>query len=85
MNVVAEENKRQVISLLDEAYACRTNNLNQSSQLAKKALVLSRRINDRALIGKSLSELALFSMIKGEHVNVLINRKAKDFEFHCMY
>ncbi len=67
MNVLAEENKRQVISLLDEAYACRTNNLNQSSQLAKKALVLSRRINDRALIGKSLSELALFSMIKGEH------------------
>ena len=67
MNVLAEENKRQVISLLNEAYACRTNNLNQSSQLAKKALVLSRRINDRALIGKSLSELALFSMIKGEH------------------
>lgn len=67
MNIVAEENKRQVISLLDEAYACRTNNLSQSSQLAKKALVLSRRINDRALIGKSLSELALFSMIKGEH------------------
>lgn len=67
MNVVAEENKQQVISLLNEAYTCRTSNLNQSSQLAKKALVLSRKINDRSLIGKSLSELALFSMIKGEH------------------
>jgi len=67
MNMVAEENKQQVISLLNEAYTCRTSNLNQSSQLAKKALVLSRKINDRALIGKSLSELALFSMIKGEH------------------
>jgi signal transduction histidine kinase/Tfp pilus assembly protein PilF len=67
MNIVAEEDKKQVISLLDEAYACRTSNLNQSSQLAKKALVLSRKINDNALIGKSLTELALFSMIKGEH------------------
>lgn len=67
MNVVVEEDKKQVMSLLDEAYACRTNNLNQSAQLAKKALALSKKINDNALIGKSLSELALFSMIKGEH------------------
>jgi signal transduction histidine kinase/CheY-like chemotaxis protein len=62
-----EENKELVISLLSEAYACRTNNLPQSSRLAKKALTISRQLGDKALIGKSLNELALFSMIKGEH------------------
>lgn len=61
------ENKKLVLSLLDEAYACRTNNLAQSNRLAKKALSLSRETGDKALIGRSLNELALFAMIKGEH------------------
>src|ERR1700744_5640857 len=61
------ENKELVLSLLNEAYTCRTNNLSQSTRLAKKALAVSRQLNDKALIGKSLTELALFSMIKGEY------------------
>ncbi len=55
------------ISLLDEAYACRTSDLAKSNRLAKKALTISREMGDKALIGKSLNELALFAMIKGEH------------------
>lgn len=61
------ENKELVHSLLNEAYTCRINNLSQSTRLAKKALTISRQLNDKALIGKSLNELALFSMIKGEY------------------
>lgn len=61
------ENKALVTSLLDEAYACRTHDLAKSARLAKKALSISRELNDKALMGKSLNELALFAMIKGEH------------------
>ena len=59
--------KLQVVALLDEAYACRINNLKRSKDLAKKALGLSRKLHDKALIGRSLNELALFSMIMGEY------------------
>src|ERR1700761_6472450 len=68
MALVHTDNKELVISLLDEAYACRTNDLTKSNRLAKKALAISREIDDKALIGKSLNELALFAMIKGEHM-----------------
>lgn len=67
MAMVYTDNKKLVISLLDEAYACRTNDLAQSTLLAQKALTISRKMGDKALIGKSLNELALFAMIKGEH------------------
>lgn len=67
MNLQPEQNKDQVIALLGEAYACRTNNLKRSTGLAKKALVISRKTGDIALIGRSLSELSLFAMIKGEY------------------
>ena len=67
MNKSQRDNKKQVISLLNEAYASRINNLKLSNELAKKALLSSKRLNDKALIGKSLNQLALFSMIMGEY------------------
>lgn len=67
MALVHTDNKELVLSLLDEAYACRTNNLAQSTVLAQKALSISRDLNNKALIGKSLNELALFAMIQGEN------------------
>lgn len=61
------DNKALVIALLNEAYACRTYDLAKSTHLAQEALAISRELNDKALMGKSLNELALFAMIKGEH------------------
>ncbi|MBC7383399.1 MAG: response regulator [Bacteroidia bacterium] len=57
----------KVIELLNEAYTCRVNNLNRSTELANEALIISRNMDDKALIGKSLCRLALFAMIKGEY------------------
>ena len=65
MNAPPKEIKNSVLSLLDEAYASRTNNLTRSTELAKQALAISREANAPALIAKSLSELSLFAMIKG--------------------
>ena len=62
-----QDNKNAIIALLDEAYACRANNLKRSTELAKTALDQSRKLNDIELQAQSLSRLALFSMIKGEH------------------
>jgi signal transduction histidine kinase/CheY-like chemotaxis protein len=67
MSYPPKETRQHVISLLDEAYTCRTNNLSLSHELAQEALIISRKISDAALIGKSLSELALFAMIRGEY------------------
>jgi len=67
MGPSSKNDRKQVIAFLDEAYACRTNNLPQSTLLAQQALAISKKLNDQALIGKSLSELALFAMIKGEY------------------
>jgi signal transduction histidine kinase/CheY-like chemotaxis protein len=67
MKLSLEENKDQIVSLLEEAYACRTNNLKRSVEFAKKSLFLSRKIDDMPLIAKSLSLLSLFSMIMGEY------------------
>jgi len=58
-----------VVSLLDDAYACRINNLKRSVQLTQKALKLSRETNSEALIGRSLNHLSLFYMIMGEYSN----------------
>ena len=71
MSLSPKEDVKQIVSLLDEAYACRTNNLKRSIDLAKQALVLSRELNDTALIARSLSHLSLFSMIMGEYENSL--------------
>jgi signal transduction histidine kinase/CheY-like chemotaxis protein/Tfp pilus assembly protein PilF len=59
--------KKQVVSLLEDAYAKRINNLIQSIHLANSALSITREINDRELLGKCLSMLSLFYMIKGEY------------------
>jgi signal transduction histidine kinase/Tfp pilus assembly protein PilF/ActR/RegA family two-component response regulator len=56
-------NKEQIVSLLDDAYSGRTNNLPRSIELAEKALKVSRKIDDKALIGKSLNQLSLYYMI----------------------
>jgi signal transduction histidine kinase/CheY-like chemotaxis protein/Tfp pilus assembly protein PilF len=70
----------KVHSLLDEAYAARINNLKLSVTLAKKALAISRKIEDKALIGKSLNQLSLFYMILGDHTNCL--NMAEEAIFH---
>jgi len=71
MEVRYRENKSQIISLLDEAYACRTNNLKRSTILAQKSLLKSRKLGDTALMARSLNYLSLFSMIRGEYDNAL--------------
>ena len=71
MDKSSTDNNILVISLLDDAYACRINNLKRSVQLSQKALALSRDNNDEALIGRSLNQLALFSMIMGEYQNAI--------------
>ncbi len=65
------DNKTRVASLLDEAYASRTNNLKRSTHLAQEALALSQTLKDDGLIAKSLSHYALFLMIQGEFEQAL--------------
>jgi signal transduction histidine kinase/CheY-like chemotaxis protein len=65
------DDQEHVMSLLDEAYACRTNNLKRSTTLARQALEISRKLNQAPLIAKSLNHSALFSMILGEYENAL--------------
>jgi signal transduction histidine kinase/ActR/RegA family two-component response regulator len=67
MELSPQDNKDRIISLLDEAYACRTNNLKRSTELAQTALAISRENHDIALLAKSLSQLGLFYMIQGEY------------------
>ncbi|MFD0752166.1 tetratricopeptide repeat protein [Mucilaginibacter calamicampi] len=62
-----QNSRTQVVSLLDEGYACRSSNLTLSVELAQKALSISREINDKPLVAKSLSQYALFLMIQGEY------------------
>ncbi|BAU54844.1 Autoinducer 2 sensor kinase/phosphatase LuxQ [Mucilaginibacter gotjawali] len=66
-----EESRLPIISLLNEAYACRTNNLKRSIEYAQKALSMSRHLTDTGLMAQSLSRLSLFSMIMGEYDNAL--------------
>lgn len=66
MSGTVEANKAQIIALLEEAYTCRVNDLRRSTELADEALALSRQLNDRSLVAKSLSLLALFAMIHGD-------------------
>ncbi|GAB2987589.1 hypothetical protein GCM10027049_29490 [Mucilaginibacter puniceus] len=67
MKLSPEDTKDKITSLLDTAYACRTNDLKRSTRLVKQALKLSKDINDISLQAKSLSHLSLFSMICGEY------------------
>ena len=67
MSQLIAEKRNSVITLLDDAYATRINNLSRSIVLAQEALSISRDINDKELQGKSLSQLSLFNMIKGKY------------------
>jgi len=60
-------NTDKIVALLDEAYAARINDLNHSTELATRALQMSRMANDSLLTGKSLNHLSLFYMIQGEY------------------
>jgi len=55
-------------ALLKKAYTIRVNNLKTSIELGEEALAISRKLNNKELIGRSLNELSLFYMIKGEYV-----------------
>jgi len=57
----------KIVALLDEAYAARINDLNHSTEVATRALQMSRMANNNLLIGKSLNHLSLFYMIQGEY------------------
>ena len=66
-----KEKKETIIALLEEAYKLRVSNLKRSKELCKEGLTLSIEIDDKALIGKSLNLLSLFSMIMGDHQHSL--------------
>ncbi|MDC8004084.1 tetratricopeptide repeat protein [Aureisphaera galaxeae] len=59
--------KAEILQLLNDAYKKRGEELNTSIKLTKKALEASRKLQDSSLIGKSLTKLALYAMVKGEH------------------
>ena len=67
MSRASIENRTRVTALLDDAYASRINNLSRSITLAEEALSMSRNSSDIELLGKCLSQLSLFNMIKGEY------------------
>lgn len=67
MSATVTGHNSDVTSLLNYAYQCRINNLDYSVSLAKKALRICRKSNDRGLTAKSLNHLALFYMIRGEY------------------
>lgn len=62
---VQTDNK--ILGLLEEAYETRTNDLDSSIELANEALELAKAASEKALIGKSLSILALFKMIRADY------------------
>ncbi|MDB4904469.1 MAG: luxQ 2 [Mucilaginibacter sp.] len=72
----AEYNRERIISLLDEAYACRSHNLKRSIDLTREALLISRNLKDKTLIASSLSRFSLFLMIMGNFKEAL--RLAKE-------
>ena len=67
MEITPFADNHSITTLLDDAYANRVHNLNYSLKLANEALLLSRKCNNTALIGKSLTQLSLFYMIRGAY------------------
>ncbi len=57
---------KEVNTLLSNAYSGRTSNLPESIAFAKKALFLSKQIENKSLIGKSLNQLSLYYMITSD-------------------
>ncbi len=66
MEISETTTRTKIISLLDEAYESRINDLKRSIELAEEALTLSKETSDKSCIGKSLSHLSLFHMIIGD-------------------
>jgi len=65
---VSEKEKTvQVNDLLAESYSSRVNNLKLSVELAQEALTISREIDDKSLVGRSLNQLSLYFMIMAEY------------------
>ena len=62
-----EKRTSQINDLLAESYSSRVNNLKRSVDLAQEALSLSREIDDKPLIGRSLNQLSLYYMIMAEY------------------
>ncbi|WP_055448866.1 tetratricopeptide repeat-containing hybrid sensor histidine kinase/response regulator [Lacinutrix mariniflava] len=56
----------EVHVLLSNAYSGRTSNLLESIVLAKKALSISKFLENKSLIGKSLNQLSLYYMINSD-------------------
>ncbi|MBD1395279.1 ATP-binding protein [Mucilaginibacter glaciei] len=67
METVTPTENNNIATLLDDAYANRIHNLKYSVKLANDALLLSRQIDNKAFIGRSLNQLALFYMIRGAY------------------
>jgi signal transduction histidine kinase/CheY-like chemotaxis protein len=63
---IAEETE-QIEALLKQAYQGRVSNLHYSILLASQALNRSKSIDDKALVGKSLNQLALYHMVMGDY------------------
>jgi signal transduction histidine kinase len=63
MNSNVLHDSKRVVLLLEEAYLLRTSNIVRSIDIAEGALSISKRMNDKSLIGKSLNQLSLFYMI----------------------
>lgn len=82
MAITEKENVTRITSLLAEAYAARTHNLQKSITLGTEALELSRAVGDKMLTARSLSQLSLFAMIHGEYEDSLkkANEAIKYFE-----
>lgn len=59
--------KKNILSLLDNAYAGRINNVKKSIEQTQEALTMSHEINDLELIGKCLNNISLYYMIVGEN------------------
>ncbi|KAB2914376.1 MAG: tetratricopeptide repeat protein [Bacteroidetes bacterium] len=78
---IAEEIE-QIETLLKQAYQGRISNLQHSLLLASEALKRSKALENKALIGKSLNQLALYHMVTGEYEQCISFAKeaASNFE-----
>ncbi len=66
MTISTLNNIDRVNLLLDDAYLRRNSNLPESIEIAKEALQISKHIEDKASIGRSLNQLSLYYMINSE-------------------
>lgn len=74
--------KELISDSLATAYELRKRDIDQSIELTSTALDLSSEIDDKALIGACLNQLALFSMIRSDHdKSIVLSKEAiKIFE-----